>query len=123
MLGMNAAGSAQQKPGERPIRCTGRDDHGGCQLLEFIADQRDERLEQQPAKVEPASHRVDLADAGQPPGVPGDVDDARVPAAGENDEAFSRHMDHHGLVVEDEGIRFPRSRPIGLVHREPRLET
>jgi len=97
---MNAAGSAQQKPGERPIRCTGRDDHGGCQLLEFIADQRDERLEQQPAKVEPASHRVDLADAGQPPGVPGDVDDARVPAAGEHDQALAADVQDERLVVE-----------------------
>jgi cation efflux family protein len=83
-----------------PPGAVGGDDHVGRQLLEFGAHPRDQRLEQRPAKVESAHHRIDLADAGQPPGVPGDVDDARVPAAGEHDQALAADVQDKSLVVE-----------------------
>ena len=60
--------------------------------------------------------------AGEPPHVAQDVDDAGVPAAGQDDEAASAHPRHERLVVEDQRVGLPRAVPMRLVPGEPAFE-
>ena len=122
-FGMYAAGkrSAKARWAAQPGAVRG-DEDGGRQPLEFGADLGDQRLEQRPAEVEAAHDRVHLADAGEPPRVPGDVDDAGVPAAGEHDQPLAAHVDDQRLVVEYQRVRLPLPAAQRLLRREAGLE-
>ena len=51
--------------------------------------------------------------AGESLGVAADVDDARVPAAGQHDQSASGTFPIERLVVEDQRVRFPARRRAG----------
>ena len=98
------------------------DEDGGRQPLEFGADLGDQRLEQRPAEVEAAHDGVYLADARELARVPGDVDDAGVPAAGQHDQALAPHVHDQRLVVEHQRVRLPPAAAQRLLRREAGLE-
>ena len=75
-----------------------------------------------PLRWKPPDDGVDLVLAGQLARVAHDVHDARVPAAGENDEAATAHAHHEGLVVEDQRVGLPVRVAVGLVDGEALLE-
>ena len=56
------------------------------------------------------------------PRVPGDVDDAGVPAAGEHDQALAAHVHDQRLVVEHQRVRLPPPAAQRLLRREAGLE-
>ena len=57
-----------------------------------------------PPRCRPPSSACSRVDAGEPPGVPDDVDRARVPAAGEHDQAAAADVHDQRLVVDHERV-------------------
>src|SRR6185312_15186676 len=82
----------------------------------------DDRLEQRAVEVEAADDRTDLVHAGQSLGVAADVDDARVPAAGQHDQSATGNVRDQRLVVEDERVGLPAVAAPSLVDREATFE-
>ncbi len=82
----------------------------------------DDRLEQRSGQVEPADHRVQLADAGQALGVAADIDHAGMPAPGEDDQPAPGDVGDQRLVVQYQRVRFPAFAAPGLVNRESFLK-
>ena len=82
----------------------------------------DDRLERRAGQVETADDGVQLVHAGQALSVTADVDDARVPAAGEHDQPAPGDVGDQRLVVQDQRVRLPASAAPGLVDRESLLE-
>lgn len=59
----------------------------------------------------------------EPLRVPGDVDGAGVPAAGQHEEAASPYMGDEGLIVEDQRVVLPRrAGPLLVGSRHAALE-
>nr|WP_230205070.1 MFS transporter [Parafrankia elaeagni] len=116
-----------ERQGEGPLRApagaVGGGDEVGCQLGERADRRRDDRLEGGAAEVQPADQRVQPVHPGQPQGVSGDVDRARVPAAGQDQETPAPHVHDQRLVVEDERVVLPAGAVPPLVRgRHPAFE-
>ncbi|MCK9902545.1 MFS transporter [Frankia sp. Cpl3] len=106
-----------------PAGAVGGGDEVGCQLGERADRRGNDRLEGGAAEVQPADQRVQPIDPGQPQGVPGDVDGARVPAAGQDQETAAPHVHDQRLVVEDERVVLPAGAVPPLVRgRHPAFE-
>src|SRR3954470_7661739 len=82
----------------------------------------DDRLESGAAQVEAAHDRMEVVLARELPNVTQDVDDPRVAAARQNDEALAADGGHERLVVENQGVGLPGSVPVRLVTWKPALE-
>jgi hypothetical protein len=85
----------------------GRDQDTGGKGGEVVEDLGDEGLENWSVEMESAHDRVEGALFGQAAGVPADVDDPSVAAAGNHEEALVFDVDDERLVVEDEGVGLP----------------
>ncbi|MFJ6605050.1 hypothetical protein [Streptomyces lydicus] len=59
--------------------------------------------------MEAADEGQQFADAGQPHGVPDDVDPSGVAAPGDDDKSPAAHVDDECLVVDDRGIEQQRA--------------
>ena len=122
VLDEGAGQAAGDRVGGLPAGAVGGDDHLGGELLERIDGVPDDRFEQRAGQMEAADDGVQLVDAGQSLGVTADVDDARVPAAGEHDQPAPGDVGDQRLVVEDQRVRLPACAAPGLVDREALLE-
>ena len=69
-----------------------------------------------------ADDRMDVVLARELSGIAQDVDDPRVAAAGQDNEAMASDGGHERLVVEDQRVGLPGSVPVRLVDGEPALE-
>ena len=76
-------------------------------LGERVDGTADDRLERGAAEVQPADQAVQARHAGEPLGVPDDVDRAGVRAAGEHHEAAPADLHDEGLIVDDQGVVLP----------------
>ena len=74
-------------------------------------------------EMEAADDGVQLLHAGEPLGVAADVDDARVPAAGEHDQPAPGDVSDQRLVVQDQRVGLPALAAPGLVDSESLLES
>ena len=72
-------------------------------------------------QMEAADQGVERLATAEPLGVPGDVDHARVAAAGDHDQAPAADVDDQRLVIEHERVRLPAAVEPGLLRREARL--
>src|SRR6185312_14260004 len=90
-----------------PPRAVGGHEVVGSELRERFTGGRDDLLEPRTAEMEASHDGVERVLAGQLPRVAQDVHDARVPAAGEDDEAAAAHVCDEGLVVEDQRVGTP----------------
>jgi len=79
----------------------------GCQVGERVDGGGDDRGEVGAAEVQAAEQGVQPGDAGEPLGVPDDVDGAGVAAAGHDDQSLAAQVHHQGLVVQDQRVGFP----------------
>jgi hypothetical protein len=94
----------------------------GRERCEGVAGGRDDLLEERTAEVKASNDGMDAVLRGELSHVADDVDDARMAAAGQDDEAPSAHGRDKGLVVESARVRLPPSLPVGLVEGEALLE-
>ena len=74
------------------------------------------------SRWKPPIDGVDAVLAGELPHVAEDVHDARVAAAGEDDEALAAHVRDQRLVVEDQRVGLPAAVAVGLETAGPLLE-
>ena len=74
--------------------------------FERVAGRSDDRLERLPAQVKASEQGVKPIFPGERADVAQDVDDPRVPATGQDDEAVSADIRHQRLVVEYQRIGF-----------------
>ena len=117
VLDERAGQAAGDRVGGLPAGAVGGDDHLGGELLQSADGVPDDRLEQRAGQVEAADDGVQLVDAGQALGVAADVDDARVPAAGEHDQPAPGDVGDQRLVVQDQRVGLPALAAPGLVDR------
>jgi hypothetical protein len=108
VFGMNA--SPKRAPiacwARHPVQWAGTTTLGG-KGAKVVEDLGDEGLENWSVEMESAHDRVEGALFGQAAGVPADVDDPSVAAAGNHEEALVFDVDDERLVVEDEGVGLP----------------
>ncbi len=97
-----------------PGRAVRRHHHRGCLVRERRDGRRDDRAV---PEVEPAQDGVHAVHAGEPLGVPDDVDDPGVAAAGEHDEPAVPDVDDDRLVVVHDLVRPPGAVAERLVRR------
>src|SRR4029077_6829730 len=71
-----------------PTGAVGRDHDTGGKGAEVVEDSGDEGLENRSVEMESAHDRVEGAFLGQAAGVPADVDNPSVAAAGDHEEAL-----------------------------------
>lgn len=116
-----------QGRGERvlgaPAGAVAGHDERRVELGERRDGRADHRLVERPAEVQPADQAVQAPDPGEPHRVPHDVDRARVPAAGEHDQATVAHVHDERLVVDHQRVVGPgRAVPRLVGGRHPALE-
>jgi hypothetical protein len=104
-----------------PSGAVGRDHDTGSEGAKVVEDSGDEGLENRSVEMESAHDRVEGTLFGQAAGVPADVDDPSVAAAGNHEEALVLDVDDERLIVEDEGVGLPAAVNPGLLQREPGL--
>jgi hypothetical protein len=75
-----------------------------------------------PTRWKPADDGVQVLHAGQALGVTADVDDSRVPAAGEHDQPAPGDAGDQRLILQDQRVGLPALAAPGLVDREALLE-
>jgi hypothetical protein len=81
-----------------PVQWAGTTTRGG-KRAKVVEDSGDEGLENRSVEMESADDRVEGALFGQAAGVPADVDDPSVAAAGNHEQALVLDVDDERLVV------------------------
>ena len=115
-------GGGERVLGAPPGAVAGHDERR-VELGERRDRRADHRLERGPAQVQPTDQAVQALHPGEPHRVPDDVHRARVPAAGDDDQAAAAHVHDQRLVVDHQGVVHPGLPVPRLVGgRHPALE-